>query len=825
MNILPLIGQSGVAAQGMLFTLNANSTMSSLALDSSKNIIVVGTLAGTTNDVFVAKYNSTGTLQWQKKLDSTLRDNGSNILIDSSNNIYLSCDIAISGTANNQVIVKLDNSGTIQWQKILKYYYGGGILKITSDNYILISCGSNTLLKIDTNGSLVYSINLTSTSINSFCIDSSNNTLVIGVDSDGTNTFLAKFDASLNLLWKKRILNIQWNLTKDVTTDSSNNIYIINTRTSSTSGIVITKYDTTGTLVWSTKVTPNDGDSSSTSKYLKIISLNNSLYVSADYYSPSMYDWGMLLINLDLNGNLLWSNKFKNNNGDIANNCLIVDSTDIYFTYNRTGDNYSIGVKMPNTGLIPKGGSYTMTGVNASYTQFNMLIDAGDSSEGTASFTPAVNDVTSQYIDYGPYVTNSGGTTQTLGRGQLITDSFGNYYTYETNDTYPATYKWVNLYKFNSLGVLQWQRKISYSSSKVVGYSLVLDSSDNIIIAVLVNDIVATSASSYIVILKYNSSGTLQWQRKLSSPSYSLEFTNIVTNGSDIYIEYVQYKGSWTSYDILLNKLNSSGVSQWLKQITSGVFFGFDSTGNLYFVGDSTYPATLKVSKFSGTDFSSVWTKVINFTGNNECYRGGCYIINDVLYLTGIFQQTTRYSFVIKMDLSGNISYMTQLGSSTNYDSIQKIIVNSDSTVLLVTYNGLIIKLSSTGSVVTNRKLSLNGLGLSTNSNSIVISCPSLLLFLPKDLSIPGTGSYTINGATQTYTNTSYGTGGNAYTTSTFTNTISTSAATITNVAGDATDSSESYTPSVNPLLVTYVDSTLTSAATSLTSNSLIVKD
>ena len=65
--------------------------------DSSDNIYVTGYteggLDGNTSsgkkDIFLAKYNSSGTKQWTKQLGSSADDYGHGVVVDSSNNIYV----------------------------------------------------------------------------------------------------------------------------------------------------------------------------------------------------------------------------------------------------------------------------------------------------------------------------------------------------------------------------------------------------------------------------------------------------------------------------------------------------------------------------------------------------------------------------------------------------------------------------------------------------------------------------------------------------------------------------------------------------------------
>ena len=82
------------------------------------------TSAGNT-DFFVVKYNSSGTKEWTKQLGSSGRDSANGITIDSSGNVYVTgvtfggLDWNTSAGANDLFVVKYNSSGTKQWTEQL----------------------------------------------------------------------------------------------------------------------------------------------------------------------------------------------------------------------------------------------------------------------------------------------------------------------------------------------------------------------------------------------------------------------------------------------------------------------------------------------------------------------------------------------------------------------------------------------------------------------------------------------------------------------------------------------------------------------------------
>jgi len=77
------------------------------------------------NDIILIKYNSSGTKQWTKQMGTTSDDRGNSVTTDSSDNIYVTgytdggLDGNTSSGENNIFLVKYNSSGTKQWTKQL----------------------------------------------------------------------------------------------------------------------------------------------------------------------------------------------------------------------------------------------------------------------------------------------------------------------------------------------------------------------------------------------------------------------------------------------------------------------------------------------------------------------------------------------------------------------------------------------------------------------------------------------------------------------------------------------------------------------------------
>ena len=95
-----------------------------VAVDSSDNIYVLGRsnssgLTAGSYDMFLMKYDPSGSLQWQKKIGGSSSESAGGLAIDSSDNIYVSGSSSSTADSDKCFIAKLDVGGNIIWQNRL----------------------------------------------------------------------------------------------------------------------------------------------------------------------------------------------------------------------------------------------------------------------------------------------------------------------------------------------------------------------------------------------------------------------------------------------------------------------------------------------------------------------------------------------------------------------------------------------------------------------------------------------------------------------------------------------------------------------------------
>lgn len=190
-----------------------------------------------------------------------------------------------------------------------------------------------------------------------------------------------------------------------------------------------------------------------------------------------------------------------------------------------------------------------------------------------------------------------GSGTVGISRG-ITVDSSGNVYCTGYYSTSGGTGPDMLIAKYNSSGVLQWQKSIANTTagSNDGLYSVALDSSDNIYVAGY-TDISSGGGNRSLFIAKFNPSGTIQWQRIVALASGSYASVRL-DSADNVYV---------SAYGVIC-KYNSSGTIQWQRSIAGVSFRSIAcTTNNIYCVGDQL---TVKLS----TDGSGTGTYTVNGT-------------------------------------------------------------------------------------------------------------------------------------------------------------------------------------------------------------------
>ena len=335
--------------------------MVSVAVDSSDNIYAAGYL--NSNIGFIIKFNSSGTIQWQKTQTPAASAwyarsiLWQSIAVDSSNNIY------VGGTwfNNNQAygcccgtpfpykyefgylaIAKYNSSGTLQWAN--KF---GGVAANTgmSPNAELFGYG--------------------------VCVDASGNAIVSGssrISTSGTQAMVVlKYNTSGTYQWGYAYKNDSSTLANQgiVAADSSDNIYVV-----SKSGYqqCFIKINSSGTFQWGKNIFAEHLNS------ITFDRTNNYLYIGGDYrYSTGAQADDYLIAKIDTSGALQFARTlgFQGSAGrdETAYGLAISSDNKIVFdgiTYkDNTSTSSNLFGRIPTDGS--KTGTYTLSGKSMTY--------------------------------------------------------------------------------------------------------------------------------------------------------------------------------------------------------------------------------------------------------------------------------------------------------------------------------------------------------------------------------------------------------------------------------------------------------------------------
>jgi len=204
----------------------------------------------------IAKYNSSGTLQWQRALNKgTDFSTPGGMNIDVSGNPVVVGQIGTSG-----YVVKYNNAGTVQWQNVHTLTNGSKLSQCVADSTnSIISVGfsnltpSGLIIKTNSAGTVQWQRNLTNVSgvqINDVTVDSSDNIYTISQINYGNRMNIAKLNSTGTLQWQREFNFVSsFSSPGAISTDSSGNVFVIMDDGVTNSGkILFAKYNTNGAL-------------------------------------------------------------------------------------------------------------------------------------------------------------------------------------------------------------------------------------------------------------------------------------------------------------------------------------------------------------------------------------------------------------------------------------------------------------------------------------------------------------------------------------------------------------------------------------------------
>ncbi|HAY32867.1 MAG TPA: SBBP repeat-containing protein [Ignavibacteria bacterium] len=390
------------------------------------------------------------------------------------------------------------------------------------------------------------------------------------------------------------------------------------------------------------------------------------------YNSRGYNGTDVALIKYSADGKLRWARSFdggNENNSDIGKSAAVFNSGINYFIY--AACDISVSGYGNQAGLLKYDSAgnllwskYIATGVNSTVTKLTLDISGNIYIAGGTSSQPYI-------LKF-----NSNGDTLWMRKppvpvnyyngvaNDITVDSAGN--VYSTGKIYdPVTNFDMITFKYNSSGVLQWNKIYNYVNSSDQGNALEFSSSGNLYVTGASN---AANSQPDILIIKYNVlNGDTVWVKRYNGVLNGYDEGKDIGISSDenIYVTG-QTDGAVYSGDMITLKYNSFGTLQWVRKYAGNLSMGdagkklkVDASGNIYAAGrinDGYFAKFINIKYNPNGD--SIWTRLIETSSGNgyEDLYAMAFDNSKNILVTGECDNLDIP--VVKYDSAGNLKWM-----------------------------------------------------------------------------------------------------------------------------------------------------------------------
>jgi hypothetical protein len=639
----------------------------SLVSDNSGNTYVSGTYSGSATfesstvssvglfDAFLVKYDAAGQVVWLKSAGGVDNDYGDDVVIDKLGNAFLTgrfqqnaqfSAIPVSNLnsgLSDVYVAKYSGLGEILWVQTAGDFGADAGVSIALDK------ANNVFLK----GTFTSTITINATTLTS----GSTSSFLAKIGSNVEDT-LAIFTNALQTLTYTAgsAIDVSFSTTGNF---NSNTVYTVELSDASGGFFYPTEIGTGLTSPINAVIPPSAVISSS--YRVRVVSSNPDV-TGNDNGSDISINSGSQQVTPDWD----WANKLDGTNANIV--------TD------TTGASYVLGNKSNSVTF----GSTTLSGSGSYVVKYNAsgaVVWARSVAVGNMTGSDITIDAAGNY-----YVTGSFSSTGNFGGLTLTSAGF--------NDAFVV--------KYNDAGIAQWAQKAggtNFDEAK----GITVDLSGNVLIVTNLKN-----ASSYdeVTVLKYSSTGVLQWTKVLSIYNNGIYNDGRAISHDRFGNSYIagSMRNSGGTPMLFLAKLDPTSTLVWNRQTAMSFYnqtvdLKTDKNGNSFITGSFYYTVTFGSTNLSTTNSITydmfvvkydaagqvVWAKSAG--GYDHDYGDGIELDPDGnCYITGRFQHSAYFGginisnfnsgvsdvFVAKYDNAGNALWVKQAGE-TGVESKSKI--------------------------------------------------------------------------------------------------------------------------------------------------------
>ena len=320
----------------------------SVAVSADGSIYVCGTTSSVGSggkDIFLAKFDSSGTIQWQRAIGGTGTDEGASVAVSADGSIYVCGSTNSEGAEGYRDIffTKFDSSGNIQWQKAIGGTGSdeGASVAVSADGSIYVCGNTNAKLflsrhnsygdpifrKTTEGKSYTYGYSIATYGNYVYTCGTTNNPGVTGYD-----ILIVAYNSSGDFQWQ-RILGGSTNESdqaKSIAVSADGSIYVCGHTSSTGSGdddIFLAKFDNSGrNNRWQRAIGGTGSDKGAS----VAVSADGSIYVCGTTSSVGSGGKDIFLAKYNSSGTIQWQRAIGGTGSDEGASVAVSADGSIY---------------------------------------------------------------------------------------------------------------------------------------------------------------------------------------------------------------------------------------------------------------------------------------------------------------------------------------------------------------------------------------------------------------------------------------------------------------------------------------------------------------